>query len=76
MDSQNRRHAEELFDEARALPLALIEALSEKFLPGSYQKVLSKDDVAKVLGRAQELSRRFQQERDAKARGLILPPGM
>ena len=62
-------------DEARALPLALIEVLSEKYAPGSFQRLLSQDDVKKILERQGALMGRFHKERLERARGLILPPG-
>lgn len=69
------RELQTALDEVRALPLALIEVLSEKFQAGSFQKVLAKDDAEKVFARASKMVERFRQEREEAARGLILPPG-
>lgn len=62
-------------DECRALTLGLLEVLNEKLAPGSYQKVLSKEDVEKVFEKQATLVKRFREERDERNRGLVLPPG-
>jgi hypothetical protein len=62
-------------DEARALPLALLETLTKKLAPGSFLPLLSKTDVDKTLARVPELVARFKKERAERASRLILPPG-
>jgi hypothetical protein len=62
-------------DETRALTLALIELLNKKLSPGSFQKILSDEDVKKVLENQAKLVQAFREERDERSRGLLLPPG-
>jgi len=62
-------------DETRALTLALIEQLTTKLLPGSYQTILSKADAAAIVKRAGEMVDDFRRERKAAASSLVLPPG-
>lgn len=62
-------------DETRALSLALIEVLSEKFAGQGFEKVLSRRDVEVVFQKQVAMVERFRKEREERARGLVLPPG-
>jgi len=64
-------------EESRALTLALVELLAEKkIVTTAYpMPMLTQADVAAMMQKKQKMVERFAEEREKKARGLVLPPG-
>lgn len=66
----------QLLDETRALTLSLLEKLANKEQAGSFQKLLSRQDVEAILKRQGSMIEEFRKARREAASALVLPPGV